>query len=178
MPYWGMSRRLYLQELCNKYGDFKVAKAYKVEDGSLRWTKHRSVMECWHSEDGLRFLDNINNRQGLTDEVRLDLDPDKDMCKEDIDKWFNEVCDFLDSINFKYTGWFTGSRSYHIHFFISGYSLHKRSYDKHLYQLFRKFNAETTKLSIASMLTLEWSPNNKTGKLKSPVRGDFTCPIR
>jgi len=173
-PYDGTSRRCYLQELCNKYGDFKVAKAWKDEKtGEIIWAKHRSVLECWHSEEGLRYLDEVNNRTQLSCEVRIDLDPAKEDTQEIIDKKFNDICHALEDLGLGYAAFKSGGRSYHIHLIFKEMAGDEKK-GKELVRgwLIRKLGGEMLKISENTMLTLEWAQNNKTGRIKEFVKGD------
>ena len=173
-PYYGMSRRCYLQELQNKFGDFRVAIGWiNKETGELIWSKHRSVLSCWESEEGLEFLDRVNNRTAFETEIRIDTDPKKDETAEQALKKFNDVCDKLESFGIKsYQGYFSGSRGYHIHLRSNDFLNNNKKWE--IKQAFIDvFGGDLLKASDNTMLTLEWSPNNKTGKPKVPIRGVF-----
>jgi len=173
-----MGKIAYLQELCNKYGDYKVAKGWKGEDGEIRWSKHRSVLECWQSDEGIAFLGQVNNRTGLKGEVRIDIDPPKDEPAELTLKRFNAMCDHLESKNiYEYQGYFSGSRGYHIHFVVLNLFSHPQESEKYRRFFIELADADKCKIVDSSMLTLEFAPNNKTGNPKIPIRGDFTCPF-
>jgi hypothetical protein len=173
-PYFGLCRAGYLQALANKYGDFKVSYAWKNQDGDIIWSKHKSVMECWESEEGIRFLNRVNNRSSLDCEIRIDTDPAKDDTPEQAKDVFDNVCTTLDSKGIKYTGWSSGSRGYHIQIMfpsMNGDKVERMKLREYIIDLFK---ADRHKINDTSMLTLEWAPNNKTGKIKIPLRGDFT----
>lgn len=179
-PRWGMTQALFLQELCNLYGDFKVARAWLGSDGELIWTKHRTVMECWQTDEGIEWLNTVNNRTGLECEIRIDIDPPKDEPAELTLKRFNDMCDHLEEYGIThYQGWFSGSRGYHIHIIAIEFALASFEEKRRVREFaIRLAAADMCKVVDTSMLTLEWAPNNKTGKPKIPIRGDFTCPIR
>jgi len=171
----GKSRRCYLQELCNKYGNFRIAKGWKGEDGDIKWSKHRSVLECWSSDEGLRFLDTVSNRTGLEIEVRLDTDPQKGEPPEITLAKFNRICNSLEKRGIRdYAGFHSGSRGYHIHLLFrelaSMNELEKKKFKAHVIETFR---SEGLKASDNSMLTLEFAENNKTGQKKKLIRGIF-----
>lgn len=173
LPFFGLSKIGYLQTLCNRYGDFKVARGWKNSEGDIIWSKHYSVMECWESEDGLKFLSQVNNRGGLKNEIRIDLDAPKDYTPERIRNWFDILCNILDELNIPYMGFHSGSRGYHIHMWghieLLSTEVKSRFYGLGL--------GDSLKINESSMLTLEWAENNKTGLLKSPIRGDFSIDL-
>lgn len=172
-PYFGISRVGYLQVLANRFGDFKVARGWKNEQGEILWTKHFSVIECWESQEGLKFLETVNNRAGLRNEIRIDLDAPKDWDAERIRKWFDAVCDVLDAVGIKYMGFHSGSRGYHLHIWTLTEVI-----DPGIKQYLCQIGmADRMKVNDTSMLTLEWAPNNKTGNLKLPIRGDFNFEL-
>ena len=172
-PYQGSSKVCWLQELCNKYGDFRVAIAY-MKDGDIRWSHHHTVLECWHSDEGLDFLSKVTNRGAMPTEIRIDIDPKESESPQEIKVRFDDTCDILETKGITYNGWFSGSKGYHIHthwpkILQLGYS-EKNLVKEYLIQL---LGGELLKVTDTSMLTLEWAPNNKTGKPKIPIRGDF-----
>jgi len=164
-PEMPMTQRAYLQELCNKYGDFKVCRMWKDSKGESCSTKWQSVMQCWESEEGLRFLDKVNNRQILPCEVVLDLEvkshliPALAMIKEL--GWSHAEC-------FK-----SGSRGFHIHAKRDKMALrkkHKRQeLRKHMIQTYFP-GADMMKASDNSMIALEWAPHWKTECIKEPIK--------
>lgn len=155
-----------LQKLCNKYGDFKVAKSWKKPDGEVIWSKHRSVLECWETEWGIQWLGQVSHRQILPCEIVIDLDDNP------TEEQLNWICDKLDILGENYIAYFTGSKGYHIHI-----------KDKHL-ALLSKYQREQIRLKLLHNLTnkadlhkkdevmiaLEEVPHWKTGKLKTEVR--------
>ena len=172
-PFFGFSKVGYLQELFNRYGeDFKVAKGWKGEDGEIHWTKHRSVLECWQSEEGLKFLADANNRGGLPNELRIDIDAG-DRTPEAVRKQFDDACDKLEKFGIEYLGFTSGSRGYHIHImFIPTRNIDKLKLRATKERIIKALGGELLKVNDSPMLTMEWSPNNKTGKPKLPLRGE------
>ena len=152
-----MSKRLYLQNLCNKYGDFLVTTSIK-EGSEIKWYKHRSVMDCWSDENKLHFLDEATHRTPHPHEVVLDFDDNPTAYK------ITKVCEELENLGFKYVAFFTGSRGYHVH--IIDLNLNKEERDI----LITKFGAEDLKKSDKSMVALEFTPHWKTGKNKTMIR--------
>lgn len=160
-----MSKLNYLQTSCNKYGDFKVAIATKQPDGHVIWTKHHSVLECWHSEKGLWFLSKANNRTSFPCEIILDLD--KDISEKKLDF----ICNTLENYWFRYKAYFSGSKGYHVHVLIpelATYPKWKREKIKEF--LISKVDCDLMKKSESSMIALENCPHWKTGKIKTLLR--------
>lgn len=171
----GYSKVGYLQALANKYGDFKVAYAYKNNIGDLIWCKHRSVLECWHSDEGLKYLQKVNNRAQLLAEIRLDTDPLQSETPEQSLDVFNKLCLILEHKNIPYSGWFSGSRGYHIHILIKKFNDENQKIKRIVaeYLVYASLKADKLKVNNNTMLTIEWAGNNKTGNQKIPLRGTF-----
>lgn len=153
-----------LQYLCNKYGSFKVARAFIKKDGEMIWTKHREVLECWESEKGIEWLGLVNNRQILPTEIVLDFDNQPTI------EQMNWVCDKLNILNIKYLAYFTGSKGYHIH--IKDKQLATMTKQEKEYvrsKLIDSLGADMHKKSEV-MIALEDAPHWKTGKLKTKIR--------
>jgi len=168
LPFFGMTKRCYLQTLANKYGDFKIAHAWMDGDG-LHWSKHRSVLECWESEALLPFLDKANNRTQLACEVVLDIDAPT---IEEARPKARAICDQLDDAKIKYGAFFSGSKGYHIHVIFPELITFPQAKRTLRQSLIDMVGADACKIADGSMITLEWSPNNKTGQLKRFVRGE------
>lgn len=167
-PYFGMSKRLYLQTLANKYGDFRVAHCWQDRDG-LHWSRHRSVLECWESQEGLKYLDKANNRTQLPCEITLDVDaPTLEQARTKA----REICDKLDDAAIKYSAWFSGSKGYHIHIIFPELIIFEQIKKTARARIIALVGADAAKISDGSMITLEWTQNNKTGIRKKFVRGD------
>ena len=161
-----ISQRCFLQELCNKYGDFKVARAWRDSEGTPHWTTHRSVLDCWHSDDGLRFLDTVNNRTILPCEIVLDLDTTPSLLL------FHQLCDFLEKeYGFAYLAYTSGSRGFHVHI-IDGALLDctTRLRQEMRKILIQKTGCDLLKQSEKVMIALENAPHWKTGQPKTLLR--------
>lgn len=154
----------YLQNLCNKYGDFKVARAWRNEEGEMLWSKHRSVMEVWETEWGINWLATVNNRQILPCEVVLDFDNNPTLNE------INKICDELEKRQEKYEAYFTGSKGYHIHIMdntLLELPKHKRELIKELF--IKSLGADLMKKNDV-MIALENAPHWKTGRKKTLIR--------
>jgi len=160
------SNRLWLQQLCNKFGDFKVAKSWK-ENGKICWSKHRSVMKCWESERGLNFLDVVNHRQIMPAEIVIDIDEKPTL------KRFNGLCDFLDIMKIKYYGYDTGSKGYHIHIWdkkLTTSRFSKKELRQTILQDIIKIKVDMQLKSGNHMVAIENMPHWKTGNKKRLLR--------
>jgi len=166
------SRRAFLQELCNKFGDFKVCRMWRTPDGSTACTKHRSVLECWHTDEGLEFLDNVNNRQILWCELVLDIET-----KEQIKPVLNVLKKINRGSDIKVFQ--TGSRGWHVHCWLTqlnnilllqGKSPAERNKLKTF--ILKKYlpEADILKASENVMIALENVPHWKTGKIKIQLK--------
>ena len=156
----------YLQTLCNRYGDFKVAEAWKDKAGDIHWTKHHSVLECWHSNEGIEFLGKVNNRTMLNPEIVLDIDDNPEI---NLPKILKE----LDKLNYYYKVFFSGSKGYHIHLIFYDLQNYTRNFRENLRMFFiNKFGCDTMKKSDKSMIALEYAPHWKTGVIKKLIKSN------
>lgn len=162
-------KKKYLQEICNKYGDFKVCSVFKDSDGNLNWFKHHSVLDLWGSDYGLYLLQKVNNRTSLEGEIIIDLDG------EITGKEVDYKCDILSNMGLDYDCFFSGSKGYHIHILFKNiYSnkLDKKEREFLRYLFLKKINkADLMKKSESSMIALEFNPHYKTGVVKTWLRG-------
>jgi hypothetical protein len=160
----GTTRAGRLQYLCNKYGSFKVARAFMKPNEEPIWSKHREVLECWESEKGIQWLGLVNNRQILPCEIVLDLDNKPTL------EHVNHICDKLDALEENYIAYFTGSKGYHIHMKHKSFNFMTKSQKEQYRQKFLSaFSADLHKKSEV-MIALEDAPHWKTGKLKTEIR--------
>ena len=164
-----MNKVLYLQKLCNKYGDFYITNSFRGEDEELHWFKHRSIIECWESEKGLWFLSKATHRTCLKCEIVLDMDEDISLLR------LNRICDSLEKkYNFQYKAYSTGSKGYHIHILVP--EMIHETYDKRkkmrlsLIGKTTGWDMDGLKISEKSMIAIENIPHWKTGNIKTLVR--------
>lgn len=162
--------------MCNKYGDFKIAQATKNRDGTITWTKHYSVLECWQDEKKIFFLKKANNRTSHPHEVILDFD--NNPTPQQVEKIYEELTKKHSS--WKIELYHSGSRGYHIHITIipsdneEFYFLQKKeSMNKIRNYLIKKYSCDTTKISDKTMIALEHEPHYKTGKLKTLLKKNY-----
>jgi hypothetical protein len=153
----------YLQNLCNKYGDFKVAIVGQDKDGNKFWSKHRSVMECWETEDGFYFLANANNRTAHPHELILDFDGET--AKEKA-----KICyQNLKKHNLQIKTYFSGSRGYHVHITIPNINTAPQKFLQFIAEL---AGADTQVVQKHHMIAIENCPHWKTGNPKTEVKFD------
>lgn len=154
----------YLQELCNKYGNFKVAIAKERSKGEFIWSKHRYVLDCWGSDGGLNFLSQVNNRSCLSCEIILDVDDDVSM--ENI----AFILRSLKEYGFKYRAYSSGGRGWHIHVLIPNLALYSREYrERFRVFLISKFSTDPLKKTESAMIALEYVPHWRTGNTKKLI---------
>jgi len=158
-----MSRVKYLQELCNKYGDFSVCLSF-IKNKETIWSKHRSVLELWHSDWGLDFLNRVNHRQVLPVEIVLDKDDRKNLL------WIGDTISTLKAEHQRFKAYRTGSRGYHIHIFsliLGTYSRYKREEER--VKVIERFGCELQKASDKAFIAIPNIPHFKTGKVKELI---------
>lgn len=153
-----MSQTLMLQKMAIMHGDFKVA----VANGDY-WSKHKSVMGCWESED-FGFLSEANNRQIFPCEIVLDID------EGDIQKKRDDICAYLNRFNVRYQVWESGGKGVHVHVLVPYWALLGQiQKEKFRTRLITKFGCDPIKKSQNVMIALENSPHRKTGRLKTLI---------
>lgn len=161
-----MSKRNFLQTMCNKYGDFKISTAFP--NGS--WTKHRSVLECWHDESMFKFLDTATDRTIFKSEIVLDFDKREDETQEELNQRFKKALDTLKEEGFMFRAYSSGNIGFHVHLIfpdILFYSQTVRTKIRHFF--IKKFNCDTMKASENMMITLEYSRHRKSGRPKTLI---------
>ena len=164
----------YLQRLCNKYGNFRVAYLKLKDDRDVIHSKWKNVLECWESEDGIKFLSIANNREPLPNEIFIDLDQETN--KETREQTFNLICDFLEKDKINYIGYKSGSKGYHIHVYYNKLALMNKQEREFVRTHFLKKIIEMSdsiKYSDNAMLAIENVPHWKTGNKKIRVRGNW-----
>jgi len=153
----------YLQECCNRYGDFLVST--HRQDGN--WTKHSSVLWCWENiEKEAWRLARANNRTLFSNEVVLDFDLGKQETSEALLERVKAATKTLREKGIRFKVYFTGSKGYHIH--IISYEIN--GVPKSFYLWFIKhFGGDTMIANKNHMIALENAPHWKTGNKKEEV---------
>jgi len=159
------SRVWCLQWLSNRYGDFKVAKSFMNKEGDVIWSKHRSILECWHSDYGLKFLEGANHRQVLPVEIVLDYD----FKLNNVDKLL--IKNELNDRNYQYKAYHTGSKGIHVHIIDKSLALMGR-YQRELKreEVIANCGAELMKKSDKCMISLPGVPHWKSKKMPKEMR--------
>ena len=153
----------YLQNLCNKYEDFKIANSYK-ENEEIKWSKHRTVIECWENEKLLHFLEEATHRSQLQKEVVLDID--EKINDELLEKIYNN----LKFYNLNFAIFSTGSKGFHIHIEIPNNNFFtSENFRRNFIYSFKKEFADELKYSSNVMVALEFTPHWKSGKIKKVI---------
>lgn len=158
--------RCWLQETCNRYGDFKICNNFiDKNDGEKKWTKHRSVLDCWHNN--LKFLDTASHRQILPYEIVLDLDEEDSILKVE------DICNHLEELEEDFYCFKTGSRGFHIHIIDKQLcqlpDKYKELIIRELYNL-SDIKFDQHKASSKVMIAVCSVPHWKTGNIKTLVR--------
>jgi len=155
----------YLQWLCNTYGDFKVAFSWKDKEGNIRWSKHRSVLSCWHSDEGIDFLERVNHRQMLKCEIIFDMDDDISS------ELLHGICNHIRyDLGLEYKAYFTGSKGYHIHVLDPKLILYNDVDRKKIRDwTIKQFKCDRMKAVESTMIALEGCKHWKTGNFKEKI---------
>jgi hypothetical protein len=155
-----MNKREFLDKLFYLYGkqntDFYLNIMTKEGDivKSTKWRKYSDV--CWSNNNkDIWFLEKVNNRSILKNEVVLDLEEAERV---------NEITEKLKKLNLYFSLFKTGSRGYHYHLFFNRELIKEEK----LY-LIKYFKCDEQKAGDKCMIALEYSPHWKSGKVKSLV---------
>ena len=76
-PYFGLSRTMYLQTLCNKWGDFGVSWNFTQPNGETGFTKKRSVIKLWGEDYAYPTdsrLEKVMHREAMPIEHFVEID--------------------------------------------------------------------------------------------------------
>jgi hypothetical protein len=148
------NRRGYLQALCNKFGDFKVATTFPDKT----WSRHVSVLEAWQNREYWR-LDRATHRQIFPNELVLDID-------HDVKNTLTFSLKYLEKLGLSgYEVFATGSKGYHVHL-LFGKELTREEKIMFLYIS----GADPLKSSSNVMIALEFAPHWKSGKVKEVLK--------
>lgn len=159
------SRRLFLQEACNRFGDFKIATAY--HDG--RWSKHSSVLDAWQRGEWWRF-DTANNRQIFKPEIVLDFDQKQNENREELQSRFESVLAVLHRQGYIFHAYHTGSKGFHVHLIFPELLFRTTQQCKAIrHSLIKKFDCDPMKASENTMIALEHTPHWRTGRPKKLI---------
>ena len=157
---------LYLQELCYKYGDFKITTSLRDNEDNKTFWKHRSILECWEDEKKTYFIECATHRTSFSTEIILDMDDNITLER------FNLICDNIKyKYLLKYFGYFSGSKGYHIHIMLKDFLKHNKK-DREIIRetIMLRFGMDLAKKSESSMIALEGCPHWKTGNIKTLIR--------
>ena len=160
----------FLQELANKYGDFRVNILFE-DKGKTHSSKWHSVMKCWESDKGLWFLSQANQRTLLPHEIILDLDGIKDI------KELWQICETLTKAKENFIAYHSGGKGYHIHI----YATELLFYDKKTREQLRediirgefKEQADIQLKSENHTIQIENTPHRKTLRKKTRLSGNW-----
>lgn len=81
-PYFGLSRTMYLQTLCNRWGSFGVSWNFVDENGEQKFTRKRQIIELWseeYSHPTKCRLENVMHRESLKIEYFVEIDDDNQL---------------------------------------------------------------------------------------------------
>lgn len=155
----------FLQNRFNRLGGYKVCKCTRLPDGELAWTKHYSVLDLWHSDSGLRFLEEATDMTSPACVLQLDLDENPTLTA------FNAVCDDLDTKAVTYWAYSSGGRGYHIEVIIPELvDMPQATREKVRSYWIKKYHADLMKKTESMMILIPGRPNRKTGRPKTLLR--------
>lgn len=148
-PYFGLTRVEYLQHLANRYGDFGVSWNFIQDDGSLGFTKKRTVIDLWQ-EDYLHpsesRLNNVMHRHAVPIEFFAEVDDHQPIAylkKSFIIKWCKG--------NHKQYCVYKSRKGYHISILIGKHNVKDKRF------LVKLFQSDPQYTSFKVQWSLEWS---------------------
>lgn len=160
-----MNRLLYLQNLCNRFGDFSVARIRLKPDSIVQSSKWRSVLDCWQSEEGLRFLSEGTDMTSPPPIVFIDID------NNPTPKHLRSALKICRDYGFSYGAYSTGGRGYHVHVLIRELAMTsiypRRVRARIRLRFLEKVDGELSKASERHMVLLPGAPHRKTGRPKT-----------
>jgi len=153
-----MDKKSWLDYLFYKVGQQKydLYLQYSKKNGvKTKWRKYSEI--CFDYEDPKNkwFLEHVNQRQVLPIEIVLDLEEEKQL-KPTIEK--------LRKFGIIFYVFSTGSRGFHIHIFFN-----RELSEKEKLQIIKHFGADPQKASKKCLISLEYVPHWKSGKIKQEV---------
>jgi len=158
--------------------ELTLAYSYKDKDDNLRfskWLKYEEL-EKYNPNDYIesvyctkqQFIEKVSHRSVLDIEILMDID-DKGKYKTIKNKAI-AICKKLKGKKIDYVCSFTGSKSYHISILIPEFRNIQKEQLRQIKQLrLNKFNVDTQKSSVRSMIALEGEHHYKSGKIKEKV---------
>jgi len=164
-----ISKKLWLEQIANKFGDFKIAFSKKV-NGQHFYYKHRSIIECSSDETLFYMFEQCNHRQIQPYEIVIDLDDEDSIAGVD------KICDLLDKYRETYFCFTTGSKGYHIHIIEKSFVksiIDRQKVRIELYRIIKKqtgFDIDLQKASDKVLIAMENTPHWKTGNKKKLYR--------
>lgn len=139
-------------EVDKQRGNLELAQAYLDNDKTPKWSKWTPYLAAQQDDN---FLEKVNNRTVLPNEVVLDFD--------DLKKVSENISKIVNDFSF-YSIYNTGSRGVHVHlFFDKDLSLEEKLY------IIRKYGADEQKANQRCMIALENVPHWKTGNIKTLI---------
>jgi len=153
-----MDKKSWLDYLYYKIGkqncDFYLQ--YSKKEGiKTKWRKYSEVCFDYETSMNTWFLERVNQRQILPNEIVLDLEEKKQL---------PFILNNLDKLGWEYYAFATGSRGYHVHIFFNKDLSVK---DKQIVTTF--FGADMMKIGVKTLIALEFSPHWKSGKIKNLI---------
>jgi hypothetical protein len=158
-----------LQYYAKKYGDLRTAIYY----GNDKWSKHHSVIYCQETQDWNHLL-RAGHRQILPNEIVLDFDPEG---VTDLEQWQLETIDRMKYILERHVisakVYSTGSRGFHIHFFINPFDekgiLDEKKTEEIKKTYVNMFKTDKHKIYAKSLIAIEFAPHWKSKKQKQLI---------
>jgi len=151
-----MDKKGWLDYLYYKIGkqncDFYLQ--YSEKEGiKTKWRKYSEACFDYETPKNKWFLERVNQRQILPNEIVLDLEERGQLIPS---------VDSLDKLGWTYYVFSTGSRGFHIHIF---FNTNLSVEDKKM--VIEYFGADMMKMGEKTLIALEYSKHWKSGKLKN-----------
>jgi len=154
-----MDKKSWLDYLYYKIGkqncDFYLQ--YSEKEGiKTKWRRYSEVCFDYETPKNMWFLERVNQRQILPNEIVLDLEEKEQLLPS---------VNLLDKLSWSYYVFSTGSRGFHIHiFFNKSLSVQDKK------GVVEFFGADIMKIGEKTLIALEYSNHWKSRKQKAPWR--------
>ena len=158
----------WLQERCNKGGDFLITTHYQDKT----WSKWKSVLQCWENPEEWWRLDQATNMSSRKCDIFIDIDPRPDeqkVPKSRVKKIINQLKRY-DLPNPEI--YWTGSRGYHIHVTEPGLAMIDSQYYRENIRRFlmKHLKTDTMLASERHLIAIPNTPHSNTRKPKKLIK--------
>ena len=122
-------------------------------------------------ERNLWWLERVNARTILKNEIVLDFDPDKNETQEQFEERILKLASLIKGISPDYTI-FNSNRGIHVHIFTNKLlAMDERERVEYRIKIIKQFGTDLLKASERVTISLEYAPHWKSGKINELISG-------